>query len=124
MIGASVVLGIYGLMLLSVSFFPKSDLGLLAAFHVPTHYQSMVSTSRPAKAIQCIDGIRVLSIWWVLMGHILTQIWSLEDNLAEVSLRLRDSHFMTAIVNALPSVDSFFLMGGLLAAYIGTDKVS
>ena len=111
-------------MLLSVSYFPKSDFQLLAAFHLPTHYQSMVSTSRPAKAIQCIDGIRVLSIWWVLMGHILTQIWSLEDNLAEVSLRLRDdSHFLTAIVNALPSVDSFFLMGGLLVSYIGTDKV-
>ena len=58
------------------------------------------------------------------MGHILTQLFSLEENLSEVSLRLRENSFMRSLATALPSVDSFFLMGGLLMAYLGTEKVT
>ena len=124
MIASAVVFCSYAVFLLVVSYFPASEFSVLKAFHVPTHYLSMIDISRPDKAIRCIDGIRVLSIWWVLMGHIVTQFWSIEDNISEVSLRLRENNFMRPIVNALPSVDSFFLMGGLLMAYLGTDKVT
>jgi hypothetical protein len=124
MIASAVVFCSYAVFLLAVSYFPASKFSVLKAFHVPTNYLSLVDISRPAKAIRCIDGIRVLSIWWVLMGHILTQMWSIEDNISEVSLRLRENSFMRSLINALPSVDSFFLMGGLLAAYLGTDKVT
>ena len=74
---------------------------------------------RPKKAIACLDGIRSLSIAWVIIGHIISQAASQLGNFSEYYSVFLSGGYM-AIYSATVSVDSFFLLGGLLTSYLGT----
>ena len=41
----------------------------LAIFAYQPHWEKLISSKRSSKAIKCIDGIRALSIMWVVLGH-------------------------------------------------------
>lgn len=78
-----------------------------------------MNCSVPAGAISAINGIRVLSMWWVIMGH--TYLWliiyrTLNDFALALDISRRFS--FQAVNNAFFSVDSFFVLSGLLVAYL------
>ena len=59
-----------------------------------------------------------MSITWVIIGHIVGQNQLMEQNLSEVITKIKSGKF--TIVTSTPiAVDSFFVIGGLLSAYIG-----
>ena len=70
--------------------------------------------------IKCIDGVRTLSIMWVITGHMLGAFNSNSINGGDFFYKLQ-TNYMVTFVNATVSVDSFFLLGGLLTAYLATD---
>ena len=102
-ITSSLFLGLYFLFVFVVGSFSPSSNGILKAFHVPTNYASLVNTKRPEKAILCLDGIRSMSIWWVLIGHMISQGIAVLENQEEIQLHLTKGDWMKSIVNALPS---------------------
>ena len=46
----------------------------VAIFAYQPHWEKLLSSKRSSKAIKCIDGIRALSIMWVVLGHCWTQL--------------------------------------------------
>ena len=43
----------------------------LLCFSIVKNTRSILSTHVPKGAIECINGIRVISMWWVILGHFL-----------------------------------------------------
>ena len=69
--------------------------------------------------ISCLDGIRFISMTWVVLGHVLMQVQSeLPTNSVTTLFKKFESFWFQPIDNALPSVDTFFLLSGLLVCYL------
>ncbi|XP_022805680.1 O-acyltransferase like protein-like [Stylophora pistillata] len=91
----------------------------LVCFSMIRNTTKIMNCSVPAGAISAINGIRVLSMWWVIMGH--TYLWliiyrTLNDFALALDISRRFS--FQAVNNAFFSVDSFFVLSGLLVAYL------
>jgi len=70
-------------------------------------------------AISSINGMRVLSLWWVILGH--TYLLPLQFHVLSNLRMLPDIYHrftFQAVGNATFSVDSFFFLSGLLVAYL------
>lgn len=93
---------------------------LLTCFSVARNASKIMDCTVPPGAITCLNGVRVLSMWWVILGH--TYLWLLILRiLNNVGLALNITHRFSfqAVNSAFFSVDSFFFLSGLLVAYLG-----
>jgi len=71
-------------------------------------------------SLDCINGIRFLSMSWVLIGHGYT-MWLqgiFLNNPWWLYSYMQEHGEFAVIANALPSVDSFFLIGATLLSYL------
>jgi hypothetical protein len=71
-------------------------------------------------SLDCINGIRFLSMSWVLLGHGYSN-WMggiFVNNPYWIYTFVVEHGEFAAVVNALPSVDSFFLIGATLLSYL------
>ena len=78
----------------------------------------ILSTKQPPSAITSINGLRVMSMFWVILCH--THTWVLTvgaQNLGDLKDILSRFTFQV-INNGFFSVDSFFFLSGLLVAYL------
>ena len=73
---------------------------------------------QPDSAITCLHGIRVMSMCWVILGHIsiFTYLY-LENRISYVKNSVSDFSYR-GITGSVFAVDSFFLMSGLLVTYL------
>ncbi|CAB4023738.1 Hypothetical predicted protein, partial [Paramuricea clavata] len=86
-------------------------------FSVLQNTAKILKTDVPPSAIKSINGIRVISITWVILGHTFASFASsLTENKAGMA---KDGRLLTmmAILSGTYSVDSFFFLSGLLVAY-------
>ncbi|XP_071536057.1 nose resistant to fluoxetine protein 6-like [Panulirus ornatus] len=92
----------------------------LLVFSIYTNLTKMfrINTSKNSEVISCLHGMRVLSMTWVVWGHQmgLTLFFSI-NAFSAAAKYLQNSWMNQIILNAFPSVDSFFFMSGLLVAY-------
>ena len=81
---------------------------------------SFLDTSPPkGDHLGCLDGIRFLSMSWVFIGHFLGDILNFPiRNLFQIVQTLYGSYAMDSIRNAFVSVDSFFMISGVLVTYL------
>uniref|UniRef100_A0A914YCN9 Nose resistant-to-fluoxetine protein N-terminal domain-containing protein n=1 Tax=Panagrolaimus superbus TaxID=310955 RepID=A0A914YCN9_9BILA len=64
-----------------------------------------------------INCLRVMSMFWVIFGHVCLSAMSYSDNILDFMSVL--DYFLTQIIeNALFSVDTFFFIGGVLLAFM------
>ena len=89
----------------------------LKCFSLQKTMNTLFSMETKPGQILCLNGIRVLSINWVVLGH--TYLYSLSNTggfsyLGELTKR---RNFML-VLNGLPSVDSFFALSGFLVTYL------
>jgi peptidoglycan/LPS O-acetylase OafA/YrhL len=68
--------------------------------------------------LSCLDGIRFLSISWVMLGHILSGTMDVFPTSNISSLDISQRFEAQAVLNAFVSVDTFFLMSGCLISYL------
>ena len=91
----------------------------IEAFSVFKNIPTILSTKQPPSAITSLNGLRVISMFWVILGH--THLWVLYstgvDNILELKNVLSRFSFQ-AVGNAYFAVDSFFFLSGLLVAYL------
>lgn len=60
---------------------------LLTSFSVYTNGKNLLNTDRSRNSIKCLDGLRYLSICWIICGHaVYSEIVGLKVNLNEVPL--------------------------------------
>lgn len=91
----------------------------VTAFSLFKIIPTILSTKQPPSAITCINGLRVISIFWVILCH--NHMWFLQSVGADNTFIMKDvvSRFsFQAILNGFVSVDSFFFLSGLLVAYL------
>ncbi|XP_033763774.1 nose resistant to fluoxetine protein 6-like [Pecten maximus] len=102
------------------SNYPGMCAKLVLSFSAWTNGKKLLSTEQARGTLGAINGIRFLSMTWVILGH--TYIFGLifgvyANPLSFMSQMLQRLSFM-AITNALLSVDTFFTLSGLLVSYM------
>ncbi len=65
-----------------------------------------------------LNGMRVMSLGWVILGHSLLILLYSSDNPLYLFYR-SENLLIQVITNGTPSVDSFFVMGGMLVMFGG-----
>ena len=97
----------------------EKPLKFITAFSIIKNVEMIISTKQPLNTITCFNGIRVISMFWVILSHIFQHQISHYVLINSGYIR----HYMQQfsyqpIVNANFSVDSFFFMSGVLASYL------
>ena len=105
---------------------PKKDIcqslafEFLSAFSLFKTVPMILSTKQPPTAITSLNGIRVLSMFWVILGH--TFVWvamtGLLKNPTEFIATVPKRFSFQAVFGGTFSVDSFFFLSGTLVAYL------
>ena len=98
-----------------------SPLDFITAFSLYKTIPTILATKQPPAAITSINGIRVLSMFWVILCH--THLWVVIyggriDNDLDFVYNVAPRFTFQAIMNGFFSVDSFFFLSGVLAAYL------
>ena len=90
---------------------------VVKCFSLQRTFKSLTSTETKPGQVLCLNGIRVLSINWVILGHTFAFV---QGKLSDQSylLDLIKRQGFTLIANAYSSVDSFFCLSGFLVSYL------
>ncbi|XP_076087327.1 nose resistant to fluoxetine protein 6-like isoform X3 [Mytilus galloprovincialis] len=101
----------------------------LTAFAIQVNTKKIVSVKAGQNAINCIHGVRFLSITWVLLGHSLNYglfslpgVWT-TANPVRVPEMLETFTYQ-AVLSIPLAVDSFFMISGMLVAYSQINSAS
>ena len=93
---------------------------VILSFSLYKNVPAIMATHQPASAITSINGMRVLSMFWVILGH--TYYWVLSYNVAANSKEVVETFpkrfLFQLVVNFTFSVDTFFVLSGLLLSYL------
>ncbi|XP_072948844.1 nose resistant to fluoxetine protein 6-like [Epargyreus clarus] len=96
---------------------------LYRSFSVYTNTRRFLTFNSGPGTLECVDGIRAISMLWVIVGHtygmtLLAFLHNLRDTLAWISA------FSSAWVNSAPiTVDTFFMLSGILCVYSTIGKI-
>ncbi|XP_044753277.1 nose resistant to fluoxetine protein 6-like [Coccinella septempunctata] len=90
---------------------------VLVAFSFYTNGKKLCQTSRNPSQLLCLNGLKTLSIIWVIAGHTYGSIVEASiDNYLDLIPWIQ-SYSSMIILGATVSVDSFFTIGGILSVY-------
>uniref|UniRef100_H2Y934 Acyltransferase 3 domain-containing protein n=1 Tax=Ciona savignyi TaxID=51511 RepID=H2Y934_CIOSA len=92
---------------------------LAISFSLITNTKILLNTEQKVGQINCLHGMRFLSMSWVMLGHTLVFTLFNVDNIKFNARYLLDHWEFQAVANATFSVDTFFFLSGLLVAYLG-----
>ena len=91
------------------------------AFSLFKTIPSLLATDQPPHVITSMNGIRVISMFWIILGH--THLWAFMpggigvDNML-VYEQVSSRFTFQSVNNGYVGVDSFFLLSGVLVAYL------
>jgi peptidoglycan/LPS O-acetylase OafA/YrhL len=106
----------------NLDIFSNQVLQIFIGFSAYSNTVKIFSTSSiRSDSLTCINGIRFLSMTWVLFGHAYGNILITSKNiltLLDVNGPLLGNLAFEPILNAFPSVDTFFFIGACLLSYI------
>ncbi|KAK3592290.1 hypothetical protein CHS0354_032680 [Potamilus streckersoni] len=91
---------------------------LLLSFSIYTNGRKLLCTQQTSESLTAVNGIRFLSMSWVILGHTLTFAFFFQENAGPFILKAYKEWTFMAISNATVSVDTFFALSGLLVAYL------
>ncbi|XP_071955720.1 nose resistant to fluoxetine protein 6-like [Antedon mediterranea] len=99
----------------------KTSVGLfgniLLCFSLLINGSKILQTKQGEQSLGALNGIRVISLWWVMLGHTYIFALTLFSNLTKI-LEVLSRFTFQAVGNATFSVDSFFFLSGLLVTYL------
>ncbi|GFO43629.1 nose resistant to fluoxetine protein 6-like [Plakobranchus ocellatus] len=91
---------------------------ILIAFSAWTNAGKLLNTNQPPGTLACVNGIRVISINWVVLGHTVILLTYVGDNIGAYSQKALKRWTFQVIINGTFSVDTFFVLSGLLVSYL------
>ena len=98
----------------------KTDkfIGFLLCFSFIRNTKKLFNTGTANGPLGCLNGLRVISMWWVIQGHTYELSTPLLDNPLYAYSTVIQRFTFQPIQNGTFSVDTFFFLSGLLVAYI------
>ena len=102
--------------------FKHKILNVLCAFSFINNGKKLFGTETAVGPLAFLNGIRVLSMWWVILGHTFFFAMYSIDNPVEAGKLVQRFSFQP-IINGTFSVDSFFFLSGLLVAYLSFKQI-
>lgn len=91
---------------------------LLLAFSVYSNGKKILQVNQSSGTLTALNGIRFLSISWVVLGHTFGVMYPVLSNGYAILPDLYQRWSFQAVANAFVAVDSFFALSGLLLAYL------
>nr|XP_002741292.1 PREDICTED: nose resistant to fluoxetine protein 6-like [Saccoglossus kowalevskii] len=88
---------------------PGTLVQCILAFSVLENGGKILDTTHASGTLAAIHGVRVLSMWWVILGHSYSSLFGFSDNISVLPEVLKRFTFQ-AISNATFSVDTFFFL--------------
>ena len=89
----------------------------LTAFSLYKTVPTLLATKQPPGVITSLNGLRVMSMFWVMLGHVVQFSMAIVDNPLSLEKYLPRFTFQV-IGNGYFSVDSFFFLSAVLVAYL------
>lgn len=104
------------------TFLHEGMIGFSLYKTIPT----LISTYQPPSAITSLNGMRVISMFWVILGHTYFFLFALSGfkNMTMLLLDFAPRFSAQPILNGFYSVDSFFFISGFLVAYLTFREMS
>ena len=91
---------------------------LLECFSIQTSLKALTDTSTKPGQILCLNGIRVLSINWIVITHCYLFVMELAADRIYLVSTFFHRPSSSIIVNGFPAVDTFFTLSGFLVTYL------
>ncbi|XP_013412597.1 nose resistant to fluoxetine protein 6 [Lingula anatina] len=91
---------------------------VILAFSVYTNGAKVLNTKQGSGALTCVNGIRFLSLSWVIWGHSYAFCFTFVGNIGPIFEEYKNSWTMQPLWSGTFSVDTFFVMSGLLVTYL------
>ncbi|XP_072028267.1 nose resistant to fluoxetine protein 6-like [Amphiura filiformis] len=91
---------------------------LLMSFSIFHNTEKIFSTGSSSSMLGALNGIRVLSMWWVILGHSIQFPFGYRYDNPAYLFSLTDKTAFMAVLNGTFSVDTFFLLSGFLVTYL------
>ncbi|XP_028161295.1 O-acyltransferase like protein-like isoform X1 [Ostrinia furnacalis] len=91
-------------------------------FSLYTNCRRLLNFSSGPDALHCLDGIRSLAMLWVLIGHTFSTVDFWSNPLVGMEWQLSLNALW--LVSATITVDTFFMLSGLLVVYTTVGKLS
>jgi peptidoglycan/LPS O-acetylase OafA/YrhL len=90
----------------------------ITAFSLLKVLPQILSMKQPPSAITSINGLRVITMFWVILAH--THFLALETDLDNIThlISTMSRFSFQPLCNAFFAVDTFFVMSGLLVTYL------
>lgn len=82
-----------------------------------TNLKKIFSFNRTHTTFSFLNGIRTLSLFWIIFGHSFLFQLTMSDNIVHVFDMLKNSYALQLILGAIFGVDTFFFISGFLAVY-------
>ncbi len=65
-----------------------------------------------------LNGIRVISLFWIILGHSFVFQLIVSDNILYILDNLQNSYGIQLLIGAIFGVDTFFFISGFLAVVV------
>ncbi|XP_045494785.1 O-acyltransferase like protein-like [Colias croceus] len=100
---------------------PKQINPIYSSFSVYTNARRLTTFSTSSNALECLDGIRAISMIWVILGHTFTTSNHFVNLLYILDFLVSENSVW--IATGVFAVDTFFLMTGLLLVYTSIGRM-
>ncbi|KAI6653504.1 Nose resistant to fluoxetine protein 6-like [Oopsacas minuta] len=97
---------------------------LIVPFSLYTNVKKVFDTNQPPNAIRCLNGIRTISMFWVILGHVYLFTLSSETNTMDIITDIALRFSFQPVLNGYFSVDTFFVLSGLLVMYLSLRELN
>lgn len=97
-------------------------LKVFRAFSIKSNASKLFGTKTADGPLACLNGLRVLSMWWVILGHTFAFVTTAVENPFDAFDVIKRFTFQP-IINGTFSVDTFFFLSGLLVAYLTIKEI-
>ncbi|XP_026315616.1 O-acyltransferase like protein-like [Hyposmocoma kahamanoa] len=101
---------------------PKSLNAICLSFSVYTNSRRLVTYKPVRGSLECVDGIRAITITWIVIGHSFSGTAPLINGLEFFQWGLSFSAIW--LTSADIGVDTFFMLSGLMIVYTTVGKIS
>ena len=98
-------------------------ISFLLCFSFINNTKKLLNTSTAKGPLACLNGLRVISMWWVIQGHTYSFTTLNLDNSVYAGSTIVKRFTFQPILNGTFSVDSFFFLSGLLVAYLALKEI-
>ncbi|CAG9835423.1 unnamed protein product [Diabrotica balteata] len=94
----------------------------LVAFSIYTNGKKLFQTSNRVSSLDCLDGIRVMSMIWVMAFHVYVKYIASYIFNSKESIQITGSILGTLFATGHLACDALFLIGGTLVTYVYFSK--